>query len=115
MNVDAPHPWTLHDPGNTGAPFRVTDDNDAEVTLPRAWREVQVLRAERAMWRQQYERERVRVGHVLGWLPPDSFDGDESKQHECIAHMDTAAGVRSRIDSLRADLRDARDALGDAR
>ena len=41
---DAPHPWTYHDPGDTDAEPRITDDNDQEVTLARAWREVQILR-----------------------------------------------------------------------
>jgi len=70
------------------------------------------LRTERDMWRQQYQRERVRMGYVLGWLTVDSFGGEESKQHEYIAHMDTAAAVRSRIDNLRDDLRSVHAALG---
>lgn len=47
MSDDAPHPWTLHDPGETDAPARITDDNGAEVTPQRVWREIQILRAER--------------------------------------------------------------------
>lgn len=42
---DAPHPWTYHDPGETEATPRVTDDNGDEVTIGRAWQEVQRLRS----------------------------------------------------------------------
>lgn len=44
---DAPHPWTLHDPGETGEPARITDALGFEVSPQRAWREVQVLRSDR--------------------------------------------------------------------
>lgn len=65
-SADAPHPWTLHDPGETGAPPRVTDDNGDEVTLQRAWREVQILRAIlrpfAADWIEEYADAARRVG-----------------------------------------------------
>ena len=58
-------------------------------------------------YRRQYERQRVRVAYALGWLTPESFDGDESRQHDYIAHLDVADGVRSRLREAKARVEDA--------
>ena len=62
--------------------------------------------ADAQMWRTQYERERVRIGYVLGWLTPESFDGDQHEQARYIGVMDTADRVKMRL----RDLRNERDA-----
>lgn len=59
--TDAPHPWTYHDPGDTDVAPLLTDDNGNEVSLGRAWREVQLLRGEvNRAWREvQVLRRRI--------------------------------------------------------